>query len=351
MNPRLRLKDLAEACQLGVSTVSHALRGDGNVSQQTRDHVRKIAAELGYRPDPMLASLAARRFRRDQSYVGLPVAYVDYFLATNPFGKESLYHKTAVRFGSQFGFHVLSFSLADYSADWERLLNRLRKIGVKGIIIGDIHGEVNWAQDWADFAVVACGRDHPDMPFDQVRSSIYRAARSSWQMLWARGYRRIGAAPCLHKRELEDDASRISAYLFEQSRISNRRWIVPPYTGEHHDRQAFLAWYYKYKPEAVIGFALHHYYYLLEEGLQCPRDFAFAALHVETALPDYKGIAGLEQNSEKIVSSSLQLLEQKLRYHILGASSIPAEVVIPFSWVEGATCPPKLAGKQPAKAK
>lgn len=341
MNPRLRLKDLAQACGLGVSTVSHALRGDGNVSRQTRDHVRKIAAELGYRPDPMLASLAAKRFRRDQSYLGLPIAYVDYFKVSNPFGKESLYHKTALKLGKQFGFHVLSFSLADYHADWERLLSRLRKIGVKGIIIGDIHNEVSWAHDWADFAVVACGRDHPDMPFDQVRSSIYRAARTSWQNLWSRGYRRIGAAPCLHERKLEDDASRISAFLFEQSRVKNRKAVVPLYLGEHHDRDAFLAWYFKYKPEAVIGFALHHYYYLIDEGLKCPEDFAFVALHVETALPGYEGISGMEQNSEKIVSSSLQLLEQKLRYHILGSSQMSAEVVIPFSWIEGATCPQK----------
>lgn len=341
MKSRLRLKDVAVACGLGVSTVSHALRGDGNVSEATRVYVREKAEALGYRPDPMLASLAAKRFRRGEQYQGLPIAYVDFVDGRGVYGNESFYRRQVRRLGVDFGFNMSFYSLCDYNGDWERVLKRLRQVGIKGILVGDIHLEVGWEHDWSDFAIVACGRDHPETPFDQVRSSIFQGARMLWQILWQRGYRRIGCAPCRHSRELDDDAARIAAFQYEQGLAKGVRNPVPLFLGEHLDYNGYREWFLKYRPEAVIGFGAHHYFHFNELGVRCPEDVAFAALHAETEQPSHAGITGLEQNMDLIVRTSLQVLEQKLRYHLLGAPEKPMDVVIPFTWVEGKTCPRK----------
>ncbi|MER8262963.1 LacI family DNA-binding transcriptional regulator [Streptomyces griseus] len=60
MTPRtVTLLDVARAAGVSKSTVSDALQGSGRVAESTRDRVRAVAEELGYRPNS-----AARRLRR-----------------------------------------------------------------------------------------------------------------------------------------------------------------------------------------------------------------------------------------------------------------------------------------------
>lgn len=60
MTPRnVTLLDVARAAGVSKSTVSDALQGSGRVAEATRDRVRAVAEELGYRPNS-----AARRLRR-----------------------------------------------------------------------------------------------------------------------------------------------------------------------------------------------------------------------------------------------------------------------------------------------
>lgn len=55
---RVTLRDVALAANVSTTTVSDSLNGTGSLPEKTRDRVRRIAAELGYRP-----SMAARSLR------------------------------------------------------------------------------------------------------------------------------------------------------------------------------------------------------------------------------------------------------------------------------------------------
>lgn len=57
--PSPTIRDVAAAAQVSISTVSRALSKPELVAAPTRDHVRKVARELGYRPTSYLASSAA----------------------------------------------------------------------------------------------------------------------------------------------------------------------------------------------------------------------------------------------------------------------------------------------------
>jgi len=48
---RVTIKDVAAAASVSVSAVSYALNDTGQVSPQTRDRIRQVARELGYRPN------------------------------------------------------------------------------------------------------------------------------------------------------------------------------------------------------------------------------------------------------------------------------------------------------------
>ncbi|MEV7893513.1 LacI family DNA-binding transcriptional regulator, partial [Streptomyces cyaneofuscatus] len=56
------LLDVARTAGVSKSTASDALQGSGRVAEATRDRVRAVAEELGYRPNS-----AARRLRRSST--------------------------------------------------------------------------------------------------------------------------------------------------------------------------------------------------------------------------------------------------------------------------------------------
>ncbi len=60
---RARIEDVAAAAGVSVATVSRAVRGLPNVAASTRERVQEVAAQLGYRPDPVASRLAAGRAR------------------------------------------------------------------------------------------------------------------------------------------------------------------------------------------------------------------------------------------------------------------------------------------------
>lgn len=59
---RITSKDVAQRAGVAQATVSYVLNGKGSISTATRNHVMRVATELGYRPN-----LAARSMRTHQS--------------------------------------------------------------------------------------------------------------------------------------------------------------------------------------------------------------------------------------------------------------------------------------------
>lgn len=58
---RSGIKEVARVAGVSVTTVSHALNGKGRLTGETREHVRKVAADLGYRPSNTARNLVSRR--------------------------------------------------------------------------------------------------------------------------------------------------------------------------------------------------------------------------------------------------------------------------------------------------
>ena len=58
MTTRVGIREVARAAGVSVTTVSHALNGKGRLPQQTRERVRAVAEQLGYRPNAAARSLA-----------------------------------------------------------------------------------------------------------------------------------------------------------------------------------------------------------------------------------------------------------------------------------------------------
>ncbi len=79
------LKDIAERAELSINTVSRAIRGIGYVSEDAREKVMRIAAEVGYRPNRAARSL---RFRKN-----FEVAVISFLGADNISGDQLMMEK------------------------------------------------------------------------------------------------------------------------------------------------------------------------------------------------------------------------------------------------------------------
>lgn len=77
MTKRVRISDVALKAGVSVTTVSHALSGQGNLSAPTREKVQRIADELGYAPSRIATALRLQRS-------GI-VGFVSDEIATTPF--------------------------------------------------------------------------------------------------------------------------------------------------------------------------------------------------------------------------------------------------------------------------
>jgi len=58
---QVTIKDIAERLKISVSTVSRALRGSADISDETRRMVLSLAEELQYSPNPIALSLRDKK--------------------------------------------------------------------------------------------------------------------------------------------------------------------------------------------------------------------------------------------------------------------------------------------------
>ncbi|TAM68194.1 MAG: LacI family DNA-binding transcriptional regulator [Microbacteriaceae bacterium] len=77
MAKRVGISDVAKAAGVSVTTVSHALSGQGNLSAKTRERVQRVATDLGYAPNRIASALRLQR----TGVIGL----VSDEIATTPF--------------------------------------------------------------------------------------------------------------------------------------------------------------------------------------------------------------------------------------------------------------------------
>jgi DNA-binding LacI/PurR family transcriptional regulator len=67
------LREVAARAQTSVATVSKSLRGIPSIPVQTRERIKRIAEEMGYRAHPFVAALMRNRRKRRPAAAAPPV--------------------------------------------------------------------------------------------------------------------------------------------------------------------------------------------------------------------------------------------------------------------------------------
>ena len=325
MKPRAILKDIAKASGLDLSTVSRALRNTGTVSQHTRRRLQALAREMGYRPNPVIASMAAKR-RDSTKSLAVPLALIDV--------KSGLIPRSAHVRAQALGYRLELFRIEQgREAELARVLyNR----GFVGIILGQLYGYQSLPDlKWEHFSVVKIGEESFPVPFHHVRSSPYNAIRVTWREIRRRGYKRIGAILYQHDPVHPDDGILHGAVLHEQTCLGPDEIAIPPLRCGMAEVAPIPKWFRRHRPDAVLAYHAGAYYALRDAGVPIGAKVGFASLNLD---PDAEhDFSGILSSSRNILRHAVDLIDLQLRHNVYGPVEEPTYTLITASWREGKT--------------
>lgn len=187
------IEDVAARAGVSVATVSRALRGLPNVAPTTRDKVRAVALQLGYRADPNASRLGARRTRTVG--VGVPLLGSWYFSQVVA-GAEAVL--------SAEGYDVLLLAIGSAEAR-RRMVSGAGPLHrrVDGLLLVDLRLEPDEVDTFqrTGATIVTCGDSYPGVP--SVAIDDHRAAALAVNHLLNLGHRDIALIGDLPGEALE----------------------------------------------------------------------------------------------------------------------------------------------------
>ncbi len=347
------LASIAKRAGVSIATVSLALRGKGPVAKETAALIKRIAEEEGYRPNPLLAALATKRFHSSQTSIGTPVAIFNFPAYIDDSAGDShqrQYIDDIMSEAARQGYAPKVYDLRNDSKT-PPLFRDLYHSMVQGVIILGSMDMASFGRgfDWSQFSVAICARFAASLPFHTVRPDIFNSVKLAFGELHARGYRRIGFAMVRHAHAMEDDEARHGAAVALEYSYLEKKNRLPVFLGSFSDEEPFLRWVEKNKPDAVLGFGTWQYSLLRKAGYRMPRDIGFASMHLPTG-DENQPCSGLVQNTDEIARQSVLLLDQLIRNRERGLPARPLSILVPSSWREGKTVRPRPRTGKAARA-
>lgn len=352
MNARPTLRDIADRVGLSPAAVSMALREHPRISPATRERVRLAAAELGYTPDPVMASIASRRWRRNPADKGPVLAEL---VPTDHYSQPGLVEAAAKR-----GYRIEETVVAA-AMHPDEVGRRLWWRGIMGIIVGQsLSPEFCKAFDWTRFAAVGCGEAQSRLPIDIVMPDHYAAVQVAWDQAWARGYRRIGMV--LFDMPAELDVREREAAFWERQRhceateLPILRVRSSQTHPEYADHQRWFAygtgvlreWLRECRPDAVLGFNATFRWMLENAGYPIPAKVAFADLWISS--PESPEATGAQIFQTEVSARAVDWLDLLLRTGQRGPALHPRTIRLEPIWSDGPWLPPKKPTRETRRA-
>lgn len=203
LNNPATIIDIAKRLKLSKSTVSRALRDHPDISEKTKDAVRKVADELSYQPNMVAASF---RYKRSK-VIGLIVPQISYFFFPSVIrGVEEIVH--------QHGYNLL---ILQSNESYEREIKNLKILvsnNVEGILVSVSRKTTDFAHLQqlidADYPLVFFDRIVKDIDADCVLVDDITASFNAVNHLIDRGKTKIGI--CTGNLNLLISQNRLKGY-------------------------------------------------------------------------------------------------------------------------------------------
>lgn len=178
----VRLKDISDATEYSVNTVSRALRGDSRISEATREAIRRKAEELGYIPNAIAGSMRSNRSRT------IGVISAD---SSNPFFAEVILGiESAAR---RLDHHILLINTEERAENERDAIKLLLGRQVDGLVVMPVYDDPRNLRVYESLEVpfIFAGRRVRGIEDHSILHGDREAQRSVIDHLLQRGHRKI----------------------------------------------------------------------------------------------------------------------------------------------------------------
>jgi len=323
---KARLKDIAAATGFSVNTVSHALRDMPDISEATKETIRRAARELGYIPNLQASSIKSGKSRM------ISIILPD---IANP-------HFTIVFREIEEYFRKLGITpfFINTNEDPEEELNAVRlSIGqnVDGVIICPTQGTTEsiclLQQSGIPFVLIG-RRFGPEVQANYVVCDDTQGAYLATAHLLELGHRKI--AYCKTDSHISSDAERFAGYrkALEEGGVAVDGDLILQLTPTAEGQGKAIREFLLARPEctAVLAFSDILAYAVIREllaaGKRVPEDVS--VMGFDNICSDYVlpiGLSSVSVSKKHMAQTACELLYEEIRSGV--PSETPREVVLP----------------------
>lgn len=322
-------RDVAKALGVEVTTVSKALRNHPAVAAATKARVRAKAAELGYRPDPMLGALArwreARRNRGRGVERGLALAWIHNHGRDAEMDRFAAYGEY-LRGGREHA-HKLGYGVSEFWVGWggvteSRLADILEARSITGVVVAPQAGvEGVLRLPWERLSAVAIGYTLVRPALHLVSNDHFQTMTQLLETLAARGRRRIGVYLW------REDNRRVMGRALSSFKAWREARRIPLLEYGAAERRTFLQWVRREKLDAVVTREKPSADWLRKAGLGGV-EVASYALDLEEAGP------GMDHNNAAIGAAAVDWVTRLVERGERGVPELPCRLLVTGNWRE-----------------
>ena len=357
LNTALTMSELAKVAGVSKMTVSLALRGHSKISVATRDRIRALAEEMGYRPNPLVQTLMANlRSTRPTSYHST-IAWITAFPTRDGWSEHWIhkhYHQGAVARAAALGYKIETFWALAPRMTGAALTRMLRARGIRGLIIPPV-GTPGARLDiaWEHFSCATIGYSFKEPRLHRAAANLREGMSQALAECERRGFKRIGfAIPA--STDARVNHSWLAGYLAWQQFIPKKDRL-PVLLAPGPIEEPLPRWLGANRPDVIISPNFEFLSWLPALGKHIPKDISLVTL----SYPDDKNtstahISGINQNNFSIGEAAVDLVVSQLQHNDTGLPAHPRVMLIDGFWNEGETIgapPAKPSAPMRARAK
>ena len=329
----ITLQQIARAADCSLATVSYALRDDPRIRPETRTTVQKVAAQLGYRPNPRFAALMSHIRNSRPVAAGERIAFVWVHTPRAESAKDPFLQRVflgAKARAEALGYGLEEFWTAERGMTDRRLSNVMKSRGIVGLLLSPVIHETDVTLDleWSCFAPAVIGSARWNPELHHAGHHHYLAMRMALEKLAAAGCRRPMAILEADVNERARRAWEAAFAVFHPNRADAAAllWIGLP-----GDRAAVARRIKSCRPDAVVVSAHAIVKKLRAMNVDLSAQVPTINLHW---LPTSPEMGGVDQAYDMVAANAVDLVVSQLNSHELGVPTSPRMLLFPGRWVE-----------------
>lgn len=333
------MQQVADAAGVSKSAVSLALRDDPRLALETRRRVQQIAEQMGYRKNPIVASLMsqlrASQTPRFQANFALINCSPNRQLFDAPAFAE--FRRGIRERADQNGYGVEEFWADEPGVPLGRLRQILHARSIKGILVATARDArplfLGHSEFFHEFCFASVGAERTDPVLPRAANNFFRTARAAVDAAIRLGYRRPGLVvddrlDVLLERRL---SSGFAAAVRDRAAILPSG-AVAPLVSASIDAIEFARWLKAEKPDVVITEQTAVMEWARDLKVSVPDELGLLHLDWNPQLRDW---AGMQQNSGLVGAAAADLLIGQLVNNETGVPDYPKLVVVDSDFVGG----------------